>query len=505
MARRWLFWVFFLLWWDPTAARPSPKYFSSGDKAKYAACAFDVWGAVDSLGLAVQAELGHAFDLFDTDQSGEIDLKELKAAMQSLGYESKNDTIFTMLAELDKELSQTLFLFTLPLSMKLFWSDLDRDRGQHRIQRMTEEIDKIFRLFDTEGKGFIEVKDVQKVCKELGERLTNEEITEIVRRACQDESKGEITQEDREKQQLCKEENAKDMKTWGLPSSFFTLKWGDGDGTILCGSELLRELSNGEREQPLKFTVEPEISVMENFVKALHSDLAAGADAPVDLEERLKVVDAIKDLTYHANYAANEEKIGKLKKAGVWDAWSSKTNLCKDRGSSDATRSTNAEGTQVPATVVTDAGPASKEMEPVLRCLRQTTPNLKTLIYPTDAETHFEELRQVLSPWFDYAAKKFMADMKNPYHCGEGYCGPWIENRWIKRFLGGWENRSSQVRLADIFGPFIPIFMTYVDLWVANVFEYENMIAALRQALRPNVAYITVVQHDTGLVSSREP
>lgn len=26
-----------------------------------------------------------------------------------------------------------------------------------------------------------------QVCKELGERLTNEEITEIVRRACQDE------------------------------------------------------------------------------------------------------------------------------------------------------------------------------------------------------------------------------------------------------------------------------------------------------------------------------
>merc|ERR1712110_568104 len=48
-------------------------------------------------------EIKEAFDLFDTDQSGEIDLKELKAAMQSLGYESKNDTIFTMLAELDKD------------------------------------------------------------------------------------------------------------------------------------------------------------------------------------------------------------------------------------------------------------------------------------------------------------------------------------------------------------------------------------------------------------------
>ncbi|CAJ1372641.1 unnamed protein product [Effrenium voratum] len=33
-------------------ARPSPKYFGDGDKAKYATCAFDVWGAIDSLGFA---------------------------------------------------------------------------------------------------------------------------------------------------------------------------------------------------------------------------------------------------------------------------------------------------------------------------------------------------------------------------------------------------------------------------------------------------------------------
>ena len=29
---------------------------------------------------------------------------------------------------------------------------------------------------------------------------------------------------------------------------------------------------------------------------------------------------------------------------------------------------------------------------------------------------------QVLSEWFDYAAKKFMADMKNPYHCPLEHC-----------------------------------------------------------------------------------
>eukprot|EP00439_Symbiodinium_sp_Y106_P084317 s104_g25.t1 len=133
-------------------------------------------------------EIKEAFDLFDTDQSGEIDLRELKAAMQSLGYESKNDTIFTMLAELDKDGNASLD----------FDEFLDLMSGKEgREEKDTkEEIDKIFKLFDEGNKGHIDVKDVQKVCKELGERLTNEEITEIVRRACQDESKGEITAED---------------------------------------------------------------------------------------------------------------------------------------------------------------------------------------------------------------------------------------------------------------------------------------------------------------------
>ena len=35
-------------------------------------------------------EIKEAFDLFDTDGSGSIDPKELRAAMQSLGFEAKN-------------------------------------------------------------------------------------------------------------------------------------------------------------------------------------------------------------------------------------------------------------------------------------------------------------------------------------------------------------------------------------------------------------------------------
>jgi Ca2+-binding EF-hand superfamily protein len=39
-------------------------------------------------------EVREAFNLFDTDGSGAIDPKELRAAMASLGFESKNPEIY---------------------------------------------------------------------------------------------------------------------------------------------------------------------------------------------------------------------------------------------------------------------------------------------------------------------------------------------------------------------------------------------------------------------------
>lgn len=49
-------------------------------------------------------EIREAFNLFDTDGSGTIDPKELKAAMQSLGFEAKNQTIYQMISDIDKVL-----------------------------------------------------------------------------------------------------------------------------------------------------------------------------------------------------------------------------------------------------------------------------------------------------------------------------------------------------------------------------------------------------------------
>merc|ERR1739838_451148 len=53
-------------------------------------------------------EIKEAFDLFDTDGSGEIDSKELKVAMRALGFEPKKEEIQKMISDVDDDGSGTI-------------------------------------------------------------------------------------------------------------------------------------------------------------------------------------------------------------------------------------------------------------------------------------------------------------------------------------------------------------------------------------------------------------
>ena len=132
-------------------------------------------------------------------------------------------------------------------------------------------------------------------------------------------------------------------------------------------------------------------------------------------------------------------------------------------------------------------------MEPVMQCLRLTTPELQTLKYPKDAEEHFEALHKVLTPWLEFPGLKY---------CLNHFCGPWIENQWMAAgFMS--QNRSgkkSRKRLAEDFGPFIPILMPWTDLFNTNHQEYDRMLQTLQKSLRPDVAYITIAQFTAGLL-----
>merc|ERR1719394_1970954 len=130
-------------------------------------------------------EIKDAFELFDTDGSGEIDAKELRVAMRALGFDPKKEEIHQMIAEVDDDGSGSIGF---PEFLKMMTHKiLNRDPK--------DEILKAFRLFDDDETGKISFKNLKLVAKELGERMTDEELQEMIDEADRD-GDGEVNEEE---------------------------------------------------------------------------------------------------------------------------------------------------------------------------------------------------------------------------------------------------------------------------------------------------------------------
>lgn len=130
-------------------------------------------------------DIKEAFDLFDTDGTGKIDIKELKVAIRALGFEPKKEEIKKMVADIDKEGTGKLSFDDFLKLMSLKMTEKDSK----------EEIMKAFRLFDDDETGKISFKNLKRVAKELGENLTDEELQEMIDEADRD-GDGEINQDE---------------------------------------------------------------------------------------------------------------------------------------------------------------------------------------------------------------------------------------------------------------------------------------------------------------------
>ncbi|GLH02218.1 hypothetical protein R5R35_006874 [Gryllus longicercus] len=133
----------------------------------------------------MKRDMKEAFELFDTEGKGQIDIKELKVAMRALGFEPKKEEIKRMVAEIDKDNTGILTFddFCKLMSEKMAEKD------------SREEIMKAFRLFDDDETGKISFKNLKRVSRELGENLTDEELQEMIDEADRD-GDGEISQDE---------------------------------------------------------------------------------------------------------------------------------------------------------------------------------------------------------------------------------------------------------------------------------------------------------------------
>eukprot|EP00465_Bigelowiella_longifila_P000534 CAMPEP_0185281360 /NCGR_PEP_ID=MMETSP1359-20130426/66674_1 /TAXON_ID=552665 /ORGANISM="Bigelowiella longifila, Strain CCMP242" /LENGTH=175 /DNA_ID=CAMNT_0027876783 /DNA_START=433 /DNA_END=960 /DNA_ORIENTATION=+ len=115
-------------------------------------------------------EIKEAFDLFDTDKTGSIDYHELKVAMRALGFNVQKQEVVKIMKEYDR--NQT---------GKISYADFAEIMGEKVLQRdPEEEMKKAFALFDDDDTGFISMKNLRRVSRELGEVLSDEELTAMI-------------------------------------------------------------------------------------------------------------------------------------------------------------------------------------------------------------------------------------------------------------------------------------------------------------------------------------
>ena len=111
--------------------------------------------------------------MFDKDGDGSITCKELGTVMRSLGHTPSESELQDMINEADTEGSGVIVfhVFITMMARKM------------RTEDTEAEIREAFRVFDKDENGFISADELKEVMNDLGEKLTDEEVREMIREA----------------------------------------------------------------------------------------------------------------------------------------------------------------------------------------------------------------------------------------------------------------------------------------------------------------------------------
>lgn len=137
--------------------------------------------SLDLLDEAQMARLKRAFCIFDKDDSGKISHEEMMGVLRLLGTNPTNGELEEIIRGID--LNQDGFIDFLEFA-RVWWV-----REQQNIEADFDiELELAFKVFDTDGSGVITREELRDKLTTLGEKLSDEEVEELLAEADTDNS-----------------------------------------------------------------------------------------------------------------------------------------------------------------------------------------------------------------------------------------------------------------------------------------------------------------------------
>jgi len=119
-------------------------------------------------------ECREAFEMFDIDRSGAIDVRELKAAIRALGMSVTADELKKMVGDVDKDGNGTI---EFPEFLSMMTAKMSSEATE-------EEIAKCFKLFDHDATGMITLKNLLHARTILGmDDVSDAQLENMIKQA----------------------------------------------------------------------------------------------------------------------------------------------------------------------------------------------------------------------------------------------------------------------------------------------------------------------------------
>ncbi|CAF0963368.1 unnamed protein product [Adineta ricciae] len=124
-----------------------------------------------------QEQIDHirdAFAVFDKDMTGSITTDQFNKVLDSFGYNIPETELATFVNQLDIDKSGTIeFEEYLSFMMTFIKKNVTTE----------ENLRDAFNLFDQDRDGFVNVDDLREIMTNLGEKITDEDLDEMIREA----------------------------------------------------------------------------------------------------------------------------------------------------------------------------------------------------------------------------------------------------------------------------------------------------------------------------------